>query len=384
MKAFADFQIDLGNRSGIEVQTTCPQCSHTRKKPKARCLSVNTDEGIWLCHHCGWAGSLKSGADSPSRSPKRIVRPRFTKPSAVPPVVRDWFARRGISEEVVRRHCIILQRVYMPQLEEEVDCIASPYMRNGEVVNVKYRSLEGKYYRQVKDAEKILYGHDDLTEDWAVIIEGECDKLALEMAGICNAVSVPDGAPPPNSKPSDQKFEYLVTCGQSLEPLKKIVLAVDNDLPGQTLEAELARRLGPERCCRVTWPEDCKDANHVLTRHGSDRLRQCIEEAKPYPIEGVITVADVAEQVMELYREGLEGGVSTGWLKLDQHYTVRPGEMTIVTGIPSHGKSEWLDALVINLATMLGWAIAICSPENLPVQRPHRQAGGKIHRLALS
>lgn len=325
---------------------------------------------VALTHHRDHrSGSLDLGSRSP-----RLCR----QLSATGSPVADN------SEEVVRRHCIILQRVYMPQLEEEVDCIASPYMRNGEVVNVKYRSLEGKYYRQVKDAEKILYGHDDLTEDWAVIIEGECDKLALEMAGICNAVSVPDGAPPPNSKPSDQKFEYLVTCGQSLEPLKKIVLAVDNDLPGQTLEAELARRLGPERCCRVTWPEDCKDANHVLTRHGSDRLRQCIEEAKPYPIEGVITVADVAEQVMELYREGLEGGVSTGWLKLDQHYTVRPGEMTIVTGIPSHGKSEWLDALVINLATMLGWAIAICSPENLPVQRPHRQAGGKIHRLALS
>jgi twinkle protein len=43
--------------------------------------------------------------------------------------------------------------------------------------------------------------------------------------------------------------------------------------------------------------------------------------------------------------------------------------MTIVTGIPSHGKSQFLDALVMNLAKDHDWPIAVCSPENLPVER---------------
>src|SRR5262249_62060882 len=106
MKTFTDYDIDLGCRSGIEVQATCPQCSHTRKKSKAQCLSVNTVEGVWLCHHCDWRGSLKSGEESRSRPPKRIVKPHFEKPSAVPPLVRDWFARRGIPEGFVARPCI--------------------------------------------------------------------------------------------------------------------------------------------------------------------------------------------------------------------------------------------------------------------------------------
>ena len=369
MKTFGEFKIDLGGRSGVEVQTTCPQCSHTRKKSKVRCLSVNTVADVWICHHCDWRGSLQAGEESRSRPPKRLVRPIYTKPSTVQPAVRDWFARRGIPEEVLARQGIGLETVYMPQLEEEVPCMTFPYVRGGEVVNVKYRTFEGKHFRQVKDAEKILYGLDDLTEDWAVIVEGECDKLALEVAGITNAASVPDGAPPAGSKSSEAKFEYLTTCACVLDRLKKIILAVDHDPPGKTLEEELARRLGPERCWRVTWPDGCKDANDVLLQHDAETLRECIESAKPLPIEGVLTVADLAGDVMALYLDGLPGGMSTGWPSVDQHYTVRPGELTIVTGIPSHGKSQWLDALTVNLAREHEWAIAVCSPENLPVPR---------------
>jgi twinkle protein len=29
---------------------------------------------------------------------------------------------------------------------------------------------------------------------------------------------------------------------------------------------------------------------------------------------------------------------------------VPPGELTLVTGVPNSGKSEWLDALAVNLA----------------------------------
>jgi twinkle protein len=162
MNSFDDFKIDLGGRSGVEVATTCPQCSHTRKKSKARCLSVNADEGVWCCHHCDWRGSLKAGEESKSRPPKRIVKPHFERPATVSPAVRDWFAQRGISEDIVARHCITLQTAYLPQLEEEAPCLVFPYFRDGQAINLKFRSLEGKSFRQVKDAEKILYGLDDL------------------------------------------------------------------------------------------------------------------------------------------------------------------------------------------------------------------------------
>jgi len=369
MSTYGDFKIDLGGRTGAEVPTLCPQCSHTRKKSKARCLSVNTIEGVWLCHHCDWRGTLKAGEESRSRPPKRIVKPSYITPSTVSPVLIDWFARRGIPESVVLQAGVSVQSVYMPQLEAEADCLAFPYLRKGEVVNVKYRTLEGKHFRQVKDAEKILYGLDDVPGDLAIICEGEIDKLSFAAAGMPFCLSVPDGAPPAGSTPSDAKFDYLITCAAQLDGLKKIVLAVDNDPPGKTLEAELSRRLGPERCWRVTWPDGCKDANAVLLQHGIQALKACYDRAKPVPIAGVVTVGDCAADVAALYTEGLAGGVSTGWLSVDTYYTVKPGELTVVTGIPSHGKSQFLDALMVNLAQEQGWTIGICSPENLPVAR---------------
>lgn len=66
-----------------------------------------------------------------------------------------------------------------------------------------------------------------------------------------------------------------------------------------------------------------------------------------------------------LWKLGLKSGDKTGWPEVDQFYTVAPGMLTIITGWPGSGKSEWLDALALNLAAQ-GWIFAVYSPENLP------------------
>ena len=40
---------------------------------------------------------------------------------------------------------------------------------------------------------------------------------------------------------------------------------------------------------------------------------------------------------------------------------VVPGELTVVTGVPNSGKSEWVDALMCNLAVQHGWTFGLCS-----------------------
>lgn len=45
-------------------------------------------------------------------------------------------------------------------------------------------------------------------------------------------------------------------------------------------------------------------------------------------------------------------------------YQVVPGELTVVTGVPNSGKSEWIDALICNLNKSSGWKFALCSMEN--------------------
>lgn len=79
------------------------------------------------------------------------------------------------------------------------------------------------------------------------------------------------------------------------------------------------------------------------------------------------TATALRERLRDLWASGLVRGDSTGWPAVDQHYTVAPGLVTVVTGWPGSGKSEWVDALAMNLLWQ-GWAFAYYSPENLPVE----------------
>ena len=86
-------------------------------------------------------------------------------------------------------------------------------------------------------------------------------------------------------------------------------------------------------------------------------------------ITGVYRLTDFRHKVAELYNTGLQPGASTGWAELDQYYRVKKGQLTVLTGIPGHGKSALLDALLVNLAEQHGWKFVICSAENQPLER---------------
>ena len=53
---------------------------------------------------------------------------------------------------------------------------------------------------------------------------------------------------------------------------------------------------------------------------------------------------------------------------LDPVAKARPGDLVILSGIPNHGKSEWFDAVMVNLAEAYGWRFAVCSFENEPAE----------------
>lgn len=79
------------------------------------------------------------------------------------------------------------------------------------------------------------------------------------------------------------------------------------------------------------------------------------------------TARDFAKQLDDLWERGLPAGSRPGWPSVDKLYTVAPGHITVLTGWPGSGKSEWLDAVCMNLARQ-GWRIAFYSAENKPSQ----------------
>lgn len=373
LRTFEDFGIHIRPGSTGEVKTQCPQCSASRKKKNVPCLNVNVEKGVFNCWHCSWAGTLKSGEHTRPEFRKAYIRPDFIA-HAAPASIEEWFSTRGITAEVLKRNMISSGKAYFPQTESEQGCIMFPYFRGSEVINIKYRTRD-KHFRMAAGAERVLYGLNDIT-DTLIWVEGEIDKLSLEVAGFQNCVSVPDGAPAVETKNYSSKFDYL--DAPELNQVQKHIIAVDSDGPGQALEKELVRRLGAEKCWIVRWPDSKKDANEVLTGLGADILAQSISDARQVPISGAMTLSDVEEDFITLYEKGSQKGLSTGWAEIDSLYTVRVGDMTVVTGIPNSGKSEWVDALMVNMAKLHGFSFGVFSAENWPITEHGKKLSEKF------
>lgn len=369
-RTWAEAGIELGRATGGEIYTTCPECSPKRKKKNAKCLSVNVDKQVWCCHHCGFRGKLNDYVERGEY--KHWHKPVYKRPEVQPATTMqanalEWLSGRGIGSETAKRNQLYTGKVWMPQVEDFVGAIAFPYFRNGELINIKWRDRQ-KNFRLEAGAERILYGIDDIADASTVIwVEGEMDKLSVEECGLLNCVSVPNGAPAVNAKNYSAHFSWFEDIADLLLS-KKHIIAVDNDEPGRKLADELSRRLGLSRCSRVEWPAEIKDANECLQSFGKDYLRILLDNAKPYPIDGVFTAIDVIDKLNHLYYDGVEKGVSTGWPSLDHNFLVKPGEFTVVTGIPNSGKSNFIDALCVNLAKHHGWSFAVFSPENQPIE----------------
>lgn len=95
--------------------------------------------------------------------------------------------------------------------------------------------------------------------------------------------------------------------------------------------------------------------------------RQAVVQEKPeaQPAD-IVEPATLAPQMKALYERGLEPGADPGWPSVRRLWTVRKGEWTLVTGIPSHGKSAFINAVIVNLAKRENWKWGIYSAENLP------------------
>lgn len=100
-----------------------------------------------------------------------------------------------------------------------------------------------------------------------------------------------------------------------------------------------------------------------------EELKLVMDKSKNTDITGIVQPSELFEEIDTLYNEGLQRGLSTGWLKFDEYYTVKPGQITVITGVPSHGKSSICTNLITNIAMKHHWKFAVFSPENHPMQR---------------
>jgi twinkle protein len=370
MKTFQEYGIFVPSTASGEIRVKCPRCTPGRKHKNEKDLCVNIEKGTGFCQHCGWSFTLQEK----EQASKSYAKPAFIYID-LPEKILTYLQGRGLTQNTLSENKVTAGKV------GNADAVKFPYFKYGECVNVKYRTLD-KRFCQEKNAEPCLYRFDAIEQcEELIITEGEFDALSFCEAGQCNATSVPNGAPAPNAKNYTKEFAYLESAQHIFENCRKVFLAVDNDAAGKLLEQELARRIGVEKCYRVQFPAGCKDANDVLVKFGREILKDCIAKAEPYPVDGIFMPSQIEDLILHLYDCGQQSGVSTGWPNLDPFYTVKTGQMSIVTGIPGSGKTEWLDALLVNLAVTHGWSFALFSPENWPIERHAQSLIEKLYKM---
>ena len=361
------FLIDQFNQHNLDVgkaQGICPLCSSNRKPEnrKQKCASYDWERGLGTCHHCDSTFQLHSYQRKGSAL-KEYVRPdalNVVDPKQLGSKVYEWFKSRGISQKTLDELNVTEGKEFMPQTGKSENTIQFNYIMGDQLINVKYRDGR-KNFKLYKGAEKIFYNINSIVGyDDCIITEGEMDVLALHEAGIKNAISVPNGA-----TLNSNNLDYLDNCIDYFENKEKVILAVDNDEPGQALQQEFIRRLGAEVCYLVTF-EDCKDANEYLIKYGKEKLVKRIEGARPVPLENVTTLKDIEDEITDFVRNGFKRGYQIGLPNFDNIFSTYTGQFITVTGIPSSGKSDFVDQMVVGYNQNYAWKTAFASPENAP------------------
>lgn len=385
----SDLGIKMSRRAGQE-NCKCPQCSDGRKNKAAKPLSVNITAGDYHCHHCGWKGNVRA-------IERKIERKKYDKPPqhliqniTLKENVVSWFRGRGISKETLDKFMIFAKTEWMPQTQKEENCIAFPYFRDGEMINIKFRDAK-KGFRLVKDAELIFFNLSSIGDKkYCIITEGEIDCMSVYEAGFSkecdehgevvsedyskwSIVSVPNGASKGNNR-----IEYLDNCSDWFIGLHEIIIATDGDEAGESLKEELIRRLGVERCKTVSYPIEevvplgnglkrrCKDFNEVLQYLGKDAVFNVIHNASAIPIEGVYYVEELFPSMLTNWKQGVPLAPTTRFDEMDNYFRWKKGDINLITGYANFGKTFFILQLMLTKSIWDGWKWAVFCPENYP------------------
>ena len=288
---------------------------------------------------------------------KRPNRPRWQTPKAA---VRSWLVGRGLTGVTIDAFKI------GEQIQDTKVLAVFPYLRDGELVNAKYRNVADKRdMRQEAGAEPCLFGWHLINPKVraVAICEGELDAMTLHQVGI-PALSVNAGA---------GNHGWIERDWDRLERFSEIYLCFDDDDPGRKGAAEVATRLGIERCKLVRF--GAKDANQWL-QDGADgeEFHHALTLASTHDPHELASMADFMGGVKALFYPAHDaasfpvlmfGGKEFSWFEF------RPGEYTVWTGINGHGKSLMLSQVEIGLMQQ-GQRVMVFSGELTPERQGMR------------
>lgn len=353
-------------RKGNELNFKfCPYCHGGRNNNK-NTFSINLTTGLFNCQRasCNAHGSMITLASDFDLSLGRDadeyyrIKPghfRTIKKQLSEDDVTDtaitYLTGRGIPEEVVKRYRITSQK-------EHPDILVFPfYEPDGQRISfIKYRNTVPKKGQSKEWCEEnckpILFGMDQCNaEDKTLIMtEGQIDTLSVVTAGYQNCVSVPTGK---------SGFTWVPHCWDWLQTFDRLIIFGDHEHGSITLLEPMQGRFhGQVLHVREEDYRDCKDANDILRKYGTDAIRECIENAERVPDPTIVPLSKVKNPDWSTMKF-----IPTGFDKLDRTIGgLYMGGLFLITGERGNGKSTFASQLLAR-ALRLGETIYAYSGE---------------------
>lgn len=356
MQTIRDFEgLELKNKTQGNTHSICPECSHNRTKKTEKCVYVNISEGFGKCFHCETLFFKDKDSNKRDLSVNySLPKQEYQNYTNLSENMVKWFKNRGISQNTLIENNITEEIAYFPQIQKEQNSICFNYFEQDLLVDKKYRSGQ-KHFSGASNAKKVFYNINNIIGcDEVYIVEGEIDCLSLYEIDIKNCISLPNGA--------NDNDKVWINCEKYIKNVKKFYIATDNDEKGNEIAEKIAQRLGRYRCERVLF--NGKDANDDL---GKGVLKESIKNTYKYPVAGTYSIEDLWESMLQGLNEGPPVMLKPkgDWtIKLNEIYCSLEDQLTVVTGIPSHGKSTFTDWYMLNIANDYNKKVSWFSPEH--------------------
>lgn len=285
-------------------------------------------------------------------------------PARCSPEAIAWAETRGLSRLTLEAMPVASGTTFFPDAKQKLPALFFKYGKGwkARAFPKKHFVSGGGFTAEFWNLPRVLAD----VPGRVFITEGEMDALALVEAGVDpgQVLSVPTGAKQNPSANPLASYGYVTDALKAgLSAVKQIVWCGDADGPGYALRNDMVQVFGAARFLKIEWPEGAKDANDFLVSDGPEALLDLVTNgAVQWPVHGLYALSDLKEPPpLTLW--------SPGFPEWESKVKLAPKCLSVFTGHPGHGKTQFANEMIFNIARAYGVKAAVASFETRP--RPH-------------
>jgi twinkle protein len=254
---------------------------------------------------------------------------------------------------------------------QQPGALAVPYREGGRIVGLTVHQADTFAMLSRYLDVAAIYNADSLTQadlaDQPLIITDSPDACwAAMMAGYPRAIAVPSGVP---------IATIVAKYGKLLEEPREILLCTYADDYGDNLREDLATILGRERCRWVKYPTGCLNLAQALKQSSAKGVQEAVKSAQWYAAPGIYALSELPDPPPN-------PSFDCGMVGLREHYRLRRGDFCVVSGVPSAGKSSFVNEVTCRMGEKHDWRTVFASFEQRP-KPDHRRALRTFHAKKL-